>query len=250
MKKLHIIIVTTAILLAACSGNGSGSSLKVVSDKINKTEATYTLDLEIPQVKGLSDETIQKDINDRLQKMATDLQTEFQKEIAGIVVDKDSTKSGLNLDYNVVTLSEKLISLDIEASPYTSGAAHPNHFAMPFTYDIETKKVITLTDLFNTKEKYLERLSELSIAQLIAESKKKGTYYEAKVDMIRQGAAPTAEDFRNFTIANGTIIFIFDPYQVGPYAEGTQTITLSRAQITDVLSNYGRKILSETEIKK
>lgn len=250
MKHPLPFLLSVLVFLAACSGNGSGSSLKVVTDKINKTEATYTLDLEIPQVKGLSDEATQKDINDRLQKIAADLQDGFKKDIAGVVIDKDSTKSGLNVDYSVVTLSEKLISLDIEASPYISGAAHPNHFAMPFTYDIEAKKPVTLTDIFNTKEKYLERLSELSIAQLIAESKKKGTYYEAKVDMIRQGAAPTAEDFRSFTIANGTIIFIFDPYQVGPYAEGTQTITLSRAQITDVLSNYGRKILSETEIKK
>jgi hypothetical protein len=42
------------------------------------------------------------------------------------------------------------------------------------------------------------------------------------------------------------LVLTFDPYQVGPYAEGEQTITLSREELTDVLSNLGRKILSDT----
>ncbi len=247
MKISFSFALCASLVLAAC-GNGSGNtSVKLVTDTLNKTEATYTLNLKIPQVKGLKDATVQKDINDRLKKMVADLQSEFLKEIADIVIENDSTKSGLQTEFHAATLSEQMISLTIEAAPYLSGSAHPNHVTVGFTYDVDGKKVITPEEFFNTKSKYLERLSELSIMQLIAESKKKGTYYEAKEQMIRQGAGPKAENFRVFTIQNGNLVLTFDPYQVGPYAEGVQTITLSRAQITDVLSNYGRKLLSETE---
>lgn len=250
MKHSLPVALCLSFLCIACSGNGTGNSVKLVSDIVNKNEPTYTFDLHIPQVKGLTDEAVQKDINERLQKKAADLQTGFLKEIQDIVIDpKETTKSGLSMDYHAETLSQDLISLVMEVSPYDAGAAHPNHVTVPFTYDIATKKEIAFVDLFNTKEKYLERLSTLTIAQLIAESKKKRTYYEAKEQMIKEGAGPKEENFRAFAIENGNLVLYFDPYQVGPYVEGIQTVTLSRAEITDVLSNQGRKFLSETEKK-
>lgn len=249
MKTPLSSVLCLSLFLAACSGN-TGNQITLVSDKVNTTESTYTLDLNIPQVKGLSDQTMQKDINDRLEKIATDIQTGFKKEIADIVLDPNFPKSGMGMDYQAYTLSPQIISLTINASPYSAGAAHPNHVTTSFTYDIDTKKEVTFVDLFNTKTKYLERLSSLTITQLIDESKKKGTYYEAEEQMIREGAAPKAENFANFAIQAGSLVLIFDPYQVGPYAEGVQSVTLSEAELTDVLSNEGRKLLSETASKK
>ena len=136
----------------------------------------------------------------------------------------------------------------MEVTPYIAGAAHPNVRTESFAYDIVMKKQLLLTDMFNTNTKYLERLSELSIKQLIDTSKKNNTYYEAKLQTIKQGAAPKQDNFKTFAIQDGSLIISFDPYQVGPYAEGVQTVTLKRTDITDVLSNQGRKLLSESQI--
>lgn len=246
MNKSLLSAIFVSLTITACGG----SIVRVVADTVHKTEPTYELSLRIPQIKGINDEAVEKDINDRLQKFSTDQQAQFQKDIANIVlIPGEESKSGLTIDYDVVTVTPSLISMTLEVSPYMAGAAHPNHVSFPFNYDLETKQKIEFKDLFNTNGKYLERLSELSIEQLILESKKKGTYYAAKEQTIKQGAGPKLENFRTFTIANGNLVLTFDPYQVGPYAEGNQTITLSRVQITDVLSNYGRKLLSETEKK-
>ncbi len=247
MKKSLLSAVLLTVALSAC---GDGNTVKVVTDTVRKNETHYSLNIKIPQVKGMADTAAQKDINDRLKKFADDQEKQFQTDIADLVIGIDEDmKSGLTIEYNVVTLTPELLSMTLEVSPFMAGAAHPNHVSFPFNYDIATSKKIAFEDLFNTKAKYLERLSELSIQELIETSKENGTYYAAKEQNIRQGASAKLENFRTFTIKDGSLVLTFDPYQVGPYAEGTQTISLTRAQITDVLSNYGRKLLSETEKK-
>lgn len=250
MKTSLASIACTALLLSACGGEKSPDGVRIVSASLQETETTYTLSLRYPQVKGLNDGDAQTMINERLKAIVEETKAAFLNEIKAIVpVPGDDTKSGLIMDYIPGTFSQDIVSIVLQSSPYMAGAAHPNHVSIPFVYDVATKKEIVFTDLFNTKAPYLERLSELTIEQLIAESKKKGTYYTAKEQTIRQGAGPKAANFKTFSIENGSIVLTFDPYHVGPYAEGTQTVTLSRAQITDVLSNYGRKLLSETEKK-
>ncbi|UPA21998.1 DUF3298 and DUF4163 domain-containing protein [Candidatus Peribacteria bacterium] len=250
MKTSLMYVLCTALILSACGAEKSADGVRIVTDTVNVTEQAYTLTLRVPQIKGLNDSATQTDVNDRLKKIVDDAKTGFLNEIKDIVIEPgDDTKSGLTVDYKAGTFSQDILSIVLEASPYMAGAAHPNHVSVSFVYDVATKKEIAFTDLFNTNAKYLERLSTLTIEQLIAESKKKGTFYAQKEQTIRQGAGPKAENFRTFSIENGSIVLTFDPYQVGPYAEGTQTVTLSRAQITDVLSNYGRKLLSETEKK-
>ncbi len=245
--SLHSALCLTVVLVA-CGSSSTRNSVKLVSDIINKNEANYSLNLHIPQVKGLQDEAVQKDINTRLENIATTKEKELGMQDMS---DDPNTpgKGSLGIDYTAKTLSQSWISILLSIDTYVEGAAHPNTNGLSFLYDVTSKKELKLEDLFNTKTKYLERLSELSIPQLIATSKKNGTYFEAKEQMIREGAGPKKENFDIFAIENGNLVFFFDPYQVGPYAEGMQTVTLPRADITDVLSNEGRKILSETEKK-
>lgn len=249
MKKSVLVPLAISLLLFGCALNGTSVTLQRESKK--EAQPTYTLDLTIPQVKGLADAATQTAINERLNAIVEKTKTAFLAEIKNAYTSADQdSKSGLSMTYEAKTLSQKTISLLLQASPYTAGAAHPNHVTIPFTYDVEAKKEVHFADLFNPKTEYLKRLSELTIAQLIAESKKKGTYYEAKEQTIRAGAAPKAENFAVFSIDAGNLVLTFDPYQVGPYAEGVQTVTIARADITDVLSNEGRKILSEVTAEK
>jgi hypothetical protein len=181
MMRRFLPAICLSIFLASCGGNTNNHPVTLTTQKIEETQPSYVLDLQVPQVKGLLDAATQKTINDRLMAIATQQREQFLKDIKDVYVDPSlNQKSGLTMVFKAGTLSQDIISVVITLGPYTAGAAHPTIATIPFTYDSETKKEITFNDLFNTKAKYLERLSDLSITQLIAESKKKGTYYEAK----------------------------------------------------------------------
>lgn len=248
MNKQITLAITSTCILVSCSAAKDGTVF-VVTDTIEETQSAYSISAKIPQVKGDLDAATLSDINDRLEKFGKDARTKFLHEIENMFIDPgQSQKSGLVIRFESKTVSANLLSIVMEVSPYIAGAAHPNVRTESFAYDIVMKKQLSLTDMFNQNTKYLERLSELSIKQLIDTSKKNNTYYEAKLQMIKQGAAPKEENFKTFAIKDGSLIVLFDPYQVGPYAEGVQTVTLKRADITDVLSNQGRKLLSESQI--
>jgi hypothetical protein len=241
MKRLSIAI--SLLLLTACTSSKSG--INITKNVIHETHPTYSLDLVAPQVHGLADEAVTKSINDALQKIVDNQKKKFLADIEEFPAPSDGTLgSSLHMDYEVITANPTLLSIILRSTPYMAGAAHPNHISFSFLYDLESKKQMTLSDLFNTKSKYLDRLSQLSMKHLIDQSKKNGTYYEGKEKQIGQGAGVAPENFSTFSIDGENLILTFDPYQVGPYAEGEQQVTLSRAEITDVLSNKGRKILS------
>ena len=54
-------------------------------------------------------------------------------------------------------------------------------------------------------------------------------------DMIEQGTEPEVENFANFEPVLGpggkiaALRFVFPPYQVGPYSDGTQTVEVPAA---------------------
>ena len=246
MKKYLWTTCCMALIVTACGSGKNGVS--VVSDTNDEMQSTYAIHSEIPQIRGIADVATLKDINDRLEKIGKDERAKFLSDIKDVYIDpKENQKNKLSITFKTATISPQLISIIVEASPCIAGTAHPNLVTIPFVYNVDLKKQITFTDLFNTKTKYLERLSSLSIKQLIDASKKNNSYYEAKEQTIQQGASPKIENFKTFSIENGNLILTFDPYQVAAYADGIQSVTLARAEITDVLSNEGRKMMSETE---
>lgn len=249
MKKCAAILVCSCLFLAACGEKGT-EGVSLTTDKLNDVHDVYTVTGDIPQVAGLADTKAQTDINAKLEKIAHDQRDSFVNDALQIAPDTNGTKSGLTIDYKAQTLSQNFISVLFLISPYMAGAAHPNHFTLPFNYDVQTGKVVEFADLFKPKSDYLKKISDLAVSKLIALSKKNQTYYDQKEQEIRQGAGPNADNFKSFTIQNGQLILTFDPYQVGPYAEGDQTISISRPELIEILSDEGRKILSETQQTK
>ncbi|HVW67047.1 MAG TPA: DUF3298 domain-containing protein [Candidatus Peribacteraceae bacterium] len=247
MRKTTTILVFCSLFLAACGQNNTGG-VNLKTDNLNETHDAYTVSVNIPQVHGLKNDKAQTDINAALEKIAHDQRDSFVKDALQTPVDTATrTKSGLTIDYKGMTLSQNFISILFQASPYMSGAAHPNSYTFSYNYDVDTGAEIKLSDLFKPKSDYLKKLSDLSIAKLIDLSKKNQTYYDQKKQWISEGAGPKAENFKTFMIQNGELLLTFDPYQVGPYAEGDQTIEISRPEIIEILSDEGRKILSETQ---
>lgn len=99
------------------------------------------------------------------------------------------------------------------------GGAHPLPIALTFNYTREGAE-ITLTDALALIGKTLAEVSTESKAQLAA---KLGDNVIAP-----EGADAEASNFETFEISDSAVTFIFQPYQVAPYAAGMPEVQFSR----------------------
>lgn len=111
--------------------------------------------------------------------------------------------------------------------------AHPNAYYRTFTFNRATGEAVTLDDLLEGQ--YLLRLSEISRAKLATQIAA-ASGGEANMEYIESGTTPTAENFQNFALKGDTLIIIFPPYQVGPWALGTQMVEIPLAEVADILA--------------
>jgi len=77
--------------------------------------------------------------------------------------------------------------------------------------------LIAVKDLFTDEVKGLAQVSALVQAELA-----KREFADAA--WIKDGAGPREENYQTFIVTDTGVTFIFDPYQVAPYAAGTQTV--------------------------
>jgi hypothetical protein len=56
---------------------------------------------------------------------------------------------------------------------------------------------------------------------------------------IEQGTGRDSANFSRFVLVGDRVMFYFDPYQVGPYALGPQTVTIALADLAVVMALLG-----------
>lgn len=137
-------------------------------------------------------------------------------------------KETLQISYRV-TLAPKTVSYVFTIYEDTLGA-HGNSYFRTFTFDLTTGRALALADLFLPQAAYLDRLSSLSRAGLPAVI---GEF--ADTAYIQRGTAPQAENFEDFYLEKGTFVLLFEPYQVAPYAAGSQMLRIPRSELSSIL---------------
>ena len=127
--------------------------------------------------------------------------------------------------YTVATATQSLISLEINVSAYLGGAVHPFPYTISVNYDLTKSQPIELEGLFLAGSDYLNRLADLSKADLQSRD----------LLFFEEGVEPTRENFQTWTMSKDGLTLIFDVYQVAPYAAGRQSVTIPFAQLSDIL---------------
>ena len=92
--------------------------------------------------------------------------------------------------------------------------AHPTHFVKKFVVDKRTSKIITLDDFLNLDEKFLQKVSDSIRMDLLLSLEVTDTIW------MMEGTRPCKENYQNFVIKEKEILFIFQEYQIAPYARG------------------------------
>ncbi len=157
-------------------------------------------------------------------------QDAFMKSIEGITLPEGFNYEFI-VDYRVVDHSDTVKTFVFDVYQYTGGA-HGLPYTTTMTFDFETEGLIELSDIFKSDAEYLQLLSDLAVADFLA--RQDGMMGDEQ--WVREGTAPTMENFARFALAPRELILYFDVYQVAPYAAGAQQLVIPLDRLDEVLA--------------
>jgi hypothetical protein len=173
-----------------------------------------------------------------LQDYAAAARGELQQAIDGLGNDKPTMPYELSLAFEKQLETPELVVVRAEGSRYTGGA-HGEPLVARFVWLPGPQQMLTADHLVPDAKGWkaisdfvADQLRERVATRLSSEDMEPGELQESLRSasrMINEGTGARPDNFRQFepmTDAAGKVTglrFVFPPYQVGPYSEGTQT---------------------------
>lgn len=191
----------------------------------------YEITVTYPQVQEAAQ------FNQIVEHAMLDYVQEFKNDFL-VDAEGSSVEYFLNSEFDVHTAKAGFLSSEYTISNYTGGA-HPNSQVYGMNYDFNAQRFVESGELFNTETTYLNYLSK-TMATKIDPSL-------AEDEFFAEGRAPLAENFDQFVINNTGVVFLFSPYQIGPYAAGAQRAEFSWKELEPYLSAYGRELMNRVK---
>jgi hypothetical protein len=176
-----------------------------------------------------------------LQRYADAARAELMQAVAGIGNQKPAAPYDLSLAFTQLAATPDLIAIAADGSSYTGGA-HGNPLVARFVWLPKSDRALTITDLVPERAAWADIARQVraqlhaALAQRVdADALPPAERADVMRDaghMIDEGTEADPANFSQFEPllgADGRIValrFVFAPYQVGPYADGTQTVDL------------------------
>ena len=146
----------------------------------------------------------------------------------------------LSIDYDIVELSEQVISIFISYSTYSFGAAHPISATIGFNYFVEDCSELEIQKLFDSSNaEYEDLISQEMLNQLCANATKD----ECEIFLNFTDPFPTLTELLGccsaFAISEFGLFVQFWEYEVSGYAQGSELILLPWHDLVSVLDKNG-----------
>ena len=146
----------------------------------------------------------------------------------------------LSIDYDIVELSEEVISIFVSYSTYSFGAAHPISATIGFNYLVEDCSEFEIQKLFDTSNtEYEDLISQEMLNQLCANA----TNDECEIFLNFTNPFPTLTELLDccstFAISEFGLFVQFWEYEVSGYAQGSELILLPWYDLVSVLDKNG-----------
>lgn len=179
-----------------------------------------------------------------LQAYAEAARKELMQAVEGLGNDKPTAPYDLSLSFTELLDSPTLVAVAADGSSYTGGA-HGAPLIARFVWLPQQQRMLTATDLIPdpqgwravsefVREQLHTALSQRIDADAVPAADRADMLKNAG-EMIEAGTEPKALSFAQFepmVAADGRLSglrFVFPPYQVGPYSDGTQTVEVPAA---------------------
>jgi hypothetical protein len=225
---LFTLLVTGALFLGKkqhedrdFSETVSFENIDVKKVSSSKTYPGFEITLSYPKTGIVAIDTIvSNSINESAQAFMDDVGFERLPEEKAYTFNADfDTYVGLRTITFVYTFSD-----------YTYGA-HGNHVVKTFTFDSQNR-LITLEDVFVDVDTALVTLAPhvIDILKLTLEE-----MFDS--DWAKDGTTPTQINYSSFYLTKDSVGFIFDPYQVAPFAAGISEIEIPFSDYKELFKN-------------
>ena len=142
----------------------------------------------------------------------------------GWSVQESSATGALN------SQTSDLIIYETGGYVYNAGAAHGMYGVSYINFYIPQQKDLTISDLLLTSKKSAINKAVRSNARKV-------------VDALYSDDTSDIEYSETFYLSNKGITFVYQPYEIGPYASGAIEITVPKAHLTGCLTALGKKLI-------
>ncbi len=141
--------------------------------------------------------------------------------------------------FDVSVANDNLIFFDLVRSIHTGGTG--NSYVVGYIFNRRSGAELTIPDLF-VDDSYLIRLSDLTREALAKRISKEEL--ASDLQWVEDGTAPTAENFDNiFVRGDGTVLVMFDKYQVAAGVAGVVEAVVPLASLADLIKPEIRQLL-------
>lgn len=216
---------------------------QIINRQLSESVKAKRLDLtaEYPELTG---GTNVAGFNQLVKSRVTKELADFKRQMMSLsAADLKMLPQGVNnymdIGYNIEYADNNLISVSFLEGNF-AGGVHPNYNYFTITYDLKNGREIKLSELFKPGAKYLQAVSAYATKDL--QGRKMPDSDEnmgLAQDIFAEGATAKAENYRNWNITKKGLMFTFDPYQVGPYAAGSQTVIVPYSQLKEIAKADG-----------
>lgn len=206
-----------------------------LSDKYSVSRIKYKPNINYliyyPEVSGISNEKVEKEVNIKLKKMAYFIPNNNE----GATNNKEiQSEDVLNYNYYgdfLVTFFKKnLLVMDISGYYYFFHAAHGMPYKKTPSIDLITGEFYSLKDLFIDGTEWIKEINKI-IDNMIKTDK--------QYDYIFPNAFKGIKIDQDFYIDEDNIYIYFPPYEIGPYAAGFVTFKIPFKEVDNILNKEG-----------
>jgi len=204
--------------------------IKVKSKTMNEETDAYIVEIDIPVISGFENKEFEETMNAEIDKSASDY-VNLIKTMAIEIEEEGYLTSPYfaGVAYNVLRNDEKYLSLEIIYNEYTGGA-HGNYFTDYINYDLAEEKSLSLGEIMKRDVDYMTVLEE-AIAEAIADKRTSSEYGDA----LHSWYEGLEEETLSFSIQTEGLGIHFQPYEIGPYAEGAPSFVIPYERLADVI---------------
>ena len=149
--------------------------------------------------------------------------------------DRFRRQNALEVSCRTPLIIERVLSIVQEIYTWGAGAAHPNHGFVTMNFIVDPLiRLDRIEDIFQTEEHALSVIQTL-VREILSEIEEDG---KALLDgeWINEGTSDW-QHFQTYAFTSEGLLFLFAPYEVGPYAYGSHSAVVPYAQIAKLMKS-------------
>ena len=176
---------------------------------------------------------------------------ELMQAVSGWKGQKPTAPYDLSLQFTGLVDTPDIVAVAADGSSYTGGA-HGNPLVARFVWLPKMQQMLTAQALFPAADAW-QVISDVSREQLATsmtqrldaddvEGTERASQLQSSVRMINDGTAPKAGNFAQFEPVMDVggriraLRFVFPPYQVGPYVDGTRSVDIPARVLLPIMA--------------